>query len=618
MFLFCLVMCQCVFGQNNSFPNTYLSPSGVSVKGLLGQEIQSSEEGRLHLLPTWNAGQLIKMFSEEYRANNKTNDWYGEHAGKWLYSTTLAVERTGNLELKELLFKTANELMSYQDHDGYLGSYSPSQRITAKNDKFHPTSWDVWNLTYMTLGFLELNKYFPNEKYLETAKNIGEMFLKTFGESKADITNFGTRYGLSATIILESVVELYKATNDPRYIEFGKYILQRLNESEGLKLIPMMLAKKDLEFVGDGKIYQNIWNLYAVAKFYEIAPNSEYLTAFENAWQGIYNNHLTPAGGAWGGIGKHKECFNSKNYFSPYGFVETCSIMSWIHFNKQMLRLTGHARYAQEVEKATYNALLGAKYLNGVDWSYHSFANGGRHIAHFNDCCPSSGALALEEISSVVYSLKENGIACNLYTANEANIALKGAKSVRLIQKTNYPFGGNIQITLFPEKSALFPLFVRIPDWAKTAIVKVNGKQVEENTIITGAYCKIDRQWKAKDVVEIQLPYELKVIFKSENADAPQGGKSMYRIDWFALTQGPLVYAVDGLIFGTEREEVISLPETNPESAFTPVSTLEGSQGNAFELKIPNKKPLLFVPFYSAGERKEGAWRLTWIQKKIN
>jgi hypothetical protein len=159
-------MCQCVFGQNNSFPNTYLSPSGVSVKGLLGQEIQSSEEGRLHLLPTWNAGQLIKMFSEEYRANNKTNDWYGEHAGKWLYSTTLAVERTGNLELKELLFKTANELMSYQDHDGYLGSYSPSQRITAKNDKFHPTSWDVWNLTYMTLGFLELNKYFPNEKYL--------------------------------------------------------------------------------------------------------------------------------------------------------------------------------------------------------------------------------------------------------------------------------------------------------------------------------------------------------------------------------------------------------------------------------------------------------------------
>jgi len=269
MVLFCFVLCQGVSGQNNSFPNTYLSPSDVLLKGLLGQEILSSEEGRLLLLPDWNGGQLIKMFSEEYRVKNKTNDWYGEHAGKWLYSTTLAVERTGNHKLKELLFKTADELISYQDKDGYLGSYSPNQRISAKNDKFHPTSWDVWNLTYMTLGFLELHKYFPNEKYLKTAKSIGELFLKTFGEGKADITNYGTRYGLSATIILESVVELYKATNDPRYIEFGKYILKRLNEREGLKLIPMMLAKKDLDFVGDGRIYQNIWNLYAVAKFYE-------------------------------------------------------------------------------------------------------------------------------------------------------------------------------------------------------------------------------------------------------------------------------------------------------------------------------------------------------------
>lgn len=618
IFLFNLAFCYRVSGQSNHFYNEYLSPSEVAIKGLLGDEILSSENGRLLLLPTWNGDQLIKMFSEDYRIKNKTNDWYGEHAGKWLYSATLAVQRTGNPELKELLFKTADELMSYQDKDGYLGSYSPNQRITAKNDKFHTTSWDVWNLTYMTLGFLEINKYFPNEKYLQTAKNIGELFLKTFGEGKADITNYGTRYGLSATIIMESVVELFNATKDQRYMDFGNYIMKRLNEREGLKLIPMMLAKKDLEVVGDGKIYQNIWNLYAIAKFYELSPNPEYLTALENAWQGIYTYHLTPEGGPWGGIGKHKECFNSKNYFSPYGFVETCSIMSWIHFNKQMLRLTGQARYAQEVEKAAYNALLGAKYSNGVDWSYHSFANGRRHIANFNDCCPSSGALALEELSSFIYSLKENGIACNLYAENEANIELAAAKSVHMVQKTNYPFDGKIQITLFPVQSAAFPLFVRIPEWAKTAIINVNGNPVDENAIISGTYCKIDRQWKSKDVVEIQLPNELKIIYKSENADAPQGGKSMYNVDWFALTQGPLVYAVDGLIFGTEREELISLPHTNPESAFTMVGASEGSEGKTFELKIPNKKSLIFVPFYKAGERQDGAWRLTWLQNKIN
>lgn len=616
VFLILFFFSPLAFSQNNIPQNEYISPSDIIVKGLLGEEIQSSEKGRLLLLPDWNDGQLIKMFSEEYRAKNKTNDWYGEHAGKWLYSTTLAVKRTDNPELKELLFKTADQLISYQDKDGYLGSYSPNQRITAQGYKLHNKSWDVWNLTYMSLGFLELNKYYPNEKYLKTAKNIGELFLKTFGEGKADITNYGTRSGLSATVILESVVELYKTTKDQRYIDFGNYVLKRLNEKEGLKLIPLMLAKKDLELVGDGKIYQNIWNLYAIARFYELSPNPENLTALENAWEGIYTFHLNPEGGPWGGVGKFKECFNAKDFFSPYGYVETCSIMSWILFNKQMLRLTGNARYAQEVEKAAYNSLLGAKYSNGVDWSYHSFANGCHHIAHFNDCCPSSGVFALEELPTFIYSVKENGIACNLYAENEATIELPSAKSIRIIQKTDYPFSGKIQLTLFTKKPADFPLFLRIPDWAKTADIKINGSHVDENDIKTGTYCKINRKWKSGDVVEISFPYELKIINKSENADAPQGGKNIYSVDWFAVTQGPLVYAVNGLISGNEREEIITLPESHPESAFSIIP--DGSHGNTLELKIPNKNPLLLVPFYRAGERKEGAWRLTWLQKKIN
>ncbi len=616
-----LCLCMALLLINQAFSqgvvNEYLSPSDVVVKGLLGEEIKSSEEGRLKLLPIWNEGQLIKMFSEEYRAKNKTNDWYGEHAGKWLYATTLAVKRTGNSNLKELLFKTADQLMSYQDKDGYLGSYSPAQRITAKNDKFYPTSWDVWNLTYMTLGFLELNKYFPNEKYLKTAENIGELFLRTFGEGKADITNYGTRYGLSATIILESVVELYKVTKDQRYVDFARYVIKRLNEREGLRLIPAMLAKKDLETVGDGKIYQNIWNLYAIAKFHEISPDPNYLTALENAWNNIYTLHLTPAGGPWGGIGKHKECFNSKNFFSPYGYVETCSIMSWIQFNKQMLHLTGDAKYAQEIEKAAYNALLGAKYSNGIDWSYHSFANGRLHIAHFNDCCPSSGALALEELSPVVYSLRDNGIACNLFTESEADVTLSNAGKVHLVQQTKYPFEGNVRIILSPEKSASFPLYIRIPDWATAAVIKINGKQADENPVKAGAYYKVECQWKAKDIVDIQFPYGLKVIYKSEIADAPQGGKSMYSVDWFALTEGPLVYAADGLLFGTEREEVIKIPDTNLESVFTAVEGGE-NKGKVYELKIPGRKSIPFVPYYRAGERKEGAWHLTWLQKGIN
>ncbi len=58
--------------------------------------------------------------------------------------------------------------------------------------------------------------------------------------------------------------------------------------------------------------------------------------------------------------------------------------------------------------------------------------------------------------------------------------------------------------------------------------------------------------------------------------------------------------------------------QINPELSFTQVSSLNGTPGNEFELKIPNKEPLRFVPFYRAGDRKAGSWHLTWLQKKIN
>jgi hypothetical protein len=99
-------------------------PEAVNIKGFLGDAIKISEEGRLLSLPGWNDEQLIKIFSPESRMKSTTNDWLGEHAGKWLYSTALAVNRTSDEKLKSLLFKTADYLVSTQEKDGYMGTYS--------------------------------------------------------------------------------------------------------------------------------------------------------------------------------------------------------------------------------------------------------------------------------------------------------------------------------------------------------------------------------------------------------------------------------------------------------------------------------------------------------------
>ena len=597
--------------------NEFADPAEVSVKGLLGEALSVSRQGRLRELPQWKDGELIKMFSPQIRDQHDKTDWYGEHAGKWLYTTAMAVRQTSDAGLKDLLLKTADELVSNQAADGYLGVYSPAIRVT-NNDAAHNRSWDVWNLTLMTLGLLEVHHYFPNDKYLNGAKKIGELFLRTFGDGKNDITNYGTRYGISATIALDAVVELYKATGDDRYLDFAELIVRKMEERENVKLVRVALNGGDMETVGDGKAYQLLWNLTGLTKLYEVTGNANYLKAIRNAWENVSEHHLTIAGGPWGGVGKHLECFNRKNFWNPYGFIETCSTMSWIQLNKQLLRLTGEAKYAQALETAAYNALLGAQFPNGRDWCYHSFSNGRRHIAHFNDCCPSSGAMALEELTSVIFSRRGKGIAVNLYSESEATITLASNNKVMLIQKTRYPFEGVVSLSVVPDKKENFPLLVRVPDWVERYTITINGKPAGVSDVKSGNYVTIDRAWKRGDEIQISFPIDMKVHTKVERVGTPQGGPDIYNVTWLALSRGPLVYAATGLIGGTDRERALGMSADKLSSSLHEVRASDGFRGPAFEFKIPDGEKILFVPYYEADGRSSGTWRLTWLQNGID
>jgi uncharacterized protein len=612
-----IVQVQPALGQRNPNLDTrenlrFIDPSFVQINGILGTAISSSWKGRLTELPTWDDGILINMFSKDSRAVHDKTDWYGEHAGKWLYAAAIAARQTHDEVLTNQLLNTANYLVATQEEDGYLGTYSPAVRLTSETAN-HNRSWDVWTLSYMALGMLKVNEYFPDPGYLNAAKRIGELFIKVFGADH-DITQYGTRHGVSASIALDPVVELYKATGDPKYLIFAKSIIKRMEENQGNKLVSRSLNGSDMETVGDGKAYQILWNLTALVKLYEVTGNQDYLKAVKNAWQNIHDYHLTIAGGPWGGIGKHKECFNSKNYWSPYGYVETCSTMSWIQLNKELLRLTGDAKYAQEIEKSAYNALLGAKYSNGVDWCYHSFSNGSRHIAHFNDCCPSSGAMGLEELISLMYARKESGIVLNLFTDSRMQTQIEGGGHIRITQQTGYPFEGTVRVTLVPDKPMSFPLFIRIPDWAQSTRVSINGKPVEQKAI-PGEYLKLLKNWHKNDVVEVRFPMELAVHHKSEQAEAPQGGIDLYDIDWFALTRGPLVYAADGLIEEKDRERVVDLPGENERKVFSEMTASAELHCPAYGMSNPDIK---FLPYYLAGGRASGTWHLTWIQNRID
>ena len=598
-------------------PAMRLAPLGaVTLDGLLGEAVEANRTGRLSHFITDEHSPAIALFAPEIVAGDEEGDWYGEHAGKWLIAATRAALRAGDDALLGRVRHVADYLVERQDEDGYLGNYAPSRRFTVKQPPKPVTwdgapalrTWDIWTHAYLILGLLELWKAVDDDRYLGAARKIGDLCWRTLNEGGIAITDLGNHFGLSATVLLDPAVELHFATGEERYLDLARLVLEQAEREPRNRLLTMALAGADPSEIATGKAYQLLWNLVGLAKLHRATGEPRYLTAVRTIWQAVRAHHLTLGGGPWGGVAhRSREVFNPAGVFSPEAYVETCSTMAWIQLNRELLTILGDAGFAQEIERSAYNDLIGAQAPDGEDWCYYSFPNGRRTHTTYWRCCKSSGAMALEELSAIAYGVTaDDAIAINLLGRSDAEIALPTAGAVRLRQRGAYPFEGPITVEVTPTAPARFAIDVRIPDWVEQPILRVGDKAVEA---IPGSYARIERDWEPGDVVTLDLPMPVRVhraMQRNVQESLAPGNvpvaQEVMRYDFVAVTRGPLAYAT-GLIDGFKRGETVRF-------AGAPVAIAEGE---TIRMEPEGRAPIVFEPWYRAGGRHDGAWRLTWL-----
>lgn len=605
-----------------------IDPAGIVLRGPLGEALGANLAGRLSHFVVDEASPAIALFAPDRRRHNTEGDWYGEHAGKWLIAAAKAAARSGDARLLANLRRVADFLVSVQEADGYLGTYAPERRFMRKQAP-KPVSWDgapslrtwdIWTHAYLVLGLLETHKHFPEPRYLDAARRIGELCLRTLSDGGIDITELGNHFGMSATVLLDPAVELYFATGEQQFLDLALTVLGQADAHPPLALLTRALAGADAAEIATGKAYQLAWNLVGLAKLHRASGHADYLRAVESVWRSIRERHLTLGGGPWGGVAhRSREVFNAPGAFSPQGYVETCSTLAWIQLNRELLAITGQARYAEEIERSAYNDLLAAQAPDGEDWCYYVFPNGRRVHTTYWRCCKSSGAMALEELPGVAYALGADGaVAANLYAAGSARIVHPLAGELDLQQDTAYPFDGDIRLRVSPQRAARFAVRLRIPSWASGAQVAVNGAPAEGEPA-PGDYFAIEREWRDGDEIVLRLPMR-PVAHRALNRNvqesrAPDGSavaQEVLRHEYVGFTCGPLAYAT-GLIDGFKTEETVRLPDA-PEADWLHWSP-PGDDGvpPRLELRLGYRAPLLFEPYYRAGGRDDGAWRLTWL-----
>jgi Uncharacterized protein conserved in bacteria len=597
----------------------FAPPGAVRLHGLLGEALAANHRGRLAKFIVDETSPAIALFAPVHAHVNHAGDWYGEHAGKWLYAASKAAARTGDAILSDRVRRVADYLVSLQDAEGYLGNYAPDRRFMRKQPA-KPVSWDgapsvrtwdIWTHSYLILGLLEAHRLLGIARYLEAACRIGDLCWRTLTSGGIDVTDLGNHHGMSATVLMDPAMELHFATGEQRYLDLATLILEQANRNPRLALLTQVLAGADASEIATGKAYQLMWNVVGLAKLHRANGDAALLRAAVSLWRNVRDHHLTLGGGPWGGVGQRsREVFNPPTVFSPYGYVETCSTLAWMQLNRELLAITGEAAYAEEIERSAYNDLLGAQAPDGEDWCYYSFANGRRVHTTYWRCCKSSGAMALEELSSIAYATTADGVQINLLGPSEAELQLRGVGTVRLEQRTEYPFDGEVCVRVAPERNATFTVNVRIPQWADGASIRVNGASCPPGPV--------HREWRQDDVIAISLPMSPRTHFRahsnSQESRAPDDSpvcQEVLHFDYVAITRGPLVYAT-GLIDGYKIEETLRVPAP-ADAAWLETVPAAGAAGPDVRMAPLGRPALMFSPYYRAGGRRDRTWRLTWM-----
>ena len=616
---------------------THFKPAAagmVQLGGLIGSALEANRSGRLAQFITGPASPAIAIFDPARVLSNQEGDWYGEHAGKWLYAAAKALARRPDPELAAKLCEVADHLVSLQASDGYLGNYAPERRFMQKqalkaslpktwDGAPSLRTWDIWTHSYMVLGLLEVDKVIgqpaAQPRYLAAACKIGDLCWHTMTFGGINITELGNHHGMSATVLLDPAVELYFATGEQRYLDLALLVLEQAEANPDLALLSRALAGADASEIATGKAYQLAWNLVGLAKLYRATGVASYREAVDKLWENMRSQHLSLGGGPWGGVAhRSREVFNPAGVFSPQGYVETCATLAWLQLNRELLSLSGEARYADEIERTAYNDLLGAMAPNGEDWCYYSFPNGRRVHTTYWRCCKSSGAMALEELPALAYgSDGDGGLKVNVYGPGQAKLALHDIGIVTLTQSTRYPADGLIELRVDLMQSARFCISLRIPAWAASAQIEVNG--LDAGVLARpGSYAELKRLWHSGDNVTLQLPMP-PVLHKRQHQNvqesrAPDGSAVRQQVlshAFAAITRGPLVYAT-GLIDGFKTEESIRLLDGESSNNLQLMPS-DSDAEPAIRLRLCDRPDLRFSPYYRAGSRRDGSWHLTWL-----
>ncbi|RYY58375.1 MAG: glycoside hydrolase family 127 protein, partial [Chitinophagaceae bacterium] len=523
---------------------------------------------------------------------------------------------------------------SAQEADGYLYTFrtsnmkKPHEWIGSKRwENEEDLSHELYNSGHLFEAAVAHYQATGKRSLLDIAIRNADLLVRTFGYGKEE--KFPGHQ-----IVETGLTRLYRVTGKTEYLQLAKFFLDLRGTPGHLNHeYSQAHLKVTDQHTAVGHAVRATYMYTGMADVAALTGNKQYLGAIDDIWNDVAGRKLYITGGI-GATGAGEAFGDPFDLPNMSAYAETCAAIANVYWNSRMFLLHGDSKYIDVMERALYNGLLSGVSLGGDRFFYpNPLASMGQHqrSAWFGcACCISNITRFLPSMPGYIYAQDNNELYLNLFVGSKASFTLPAGK-VEVIQKTNYPWYGEDEITINPaDGKATFNLHIRMPGWLggqdstgslyhdvsasqERVTLLVNNKPVKYS--MQKGYAVIGRNWIKGDQVRLVLPME---VHKMEAAPAVKADQSR-----FALQRGPIVYCLEGADNSDSTVMNIVVDRAAPVSAVFEPALLNGvmtlrmdgrsarrQSGTAALAEV--RQPVKAIPYYSWANRGAGEMEV-WI-----
>lgn len=502
--------------------------------------------------------------------------WQGEFWGKWIISATQVCNYSDNAELKDFIHHAARKLITYQEADGYLGTYRDSLMVFAADTNKSKEimgwecnwNWNIWCRKYTLWGLLEAWRITGDKVILEAAQRLTDHLIGQLKDNNIRLADTGTFLGLPSCSILKPIVLLYNATGNCKYLKFAQEIVADLDreDNKAPNLIGNTLSGKPIHkwytnVPKWAKAYEMMSCVEGILELYKVTGEDKLLEASEQFHALVKKYELN----ILFSVGFNDMFYHSASQINAIS--EPCDVIHWMRLCSELFALTGRKSYLDDFEMAFYNPFLAGIYRDGK-WGARGVRSHGHHYTVFeqakfkhNHCCVNNMPRGFVNASETMVMNDDNIVYINLYTNFKTSIKVN-SDNIALTVSGDYLSSGKVKLEFDAKLTSPVKLKLRIPDWATSSRLTVSGQSTDGGSaewfdvMLTTGHTEMFLKFERELVIRKHVPpqeqldwYEMRWV---DGEDIMEGN---FRIEpGVTLVYGPLLLARSKYIGNSEAE----------------------------------------------------------------